>query len=64
MVASVLFFEMVLISMYKKYLINIKNKIGRVDILLLRIYILLQIDKTGNETHLMINTTKNIIKSK
>ena len=27
-------------------------------------YILLQIDKLGNETHLMINTTKNIIKSK
>ena len=32
--------------------------------LLFQIYILLQIDKLGNETHLMINTTKNIIKSK
>ena len=46
-----------------KQLVNIKNKIGRVNILLLQIYILLQIDKLGNETHLMINTTKNIIKS-
>ena len=47
-----------------KQLVNIKNKIGRVNILLLQIYILLQIDKSGNETHLIINTTKNIIKSK
>ena len=47
-----------------KQLVNIKNKIGRVNILLLQIYILLQIDKLGNETHLMINTAKNIIKSK
>ena len=29
--------------------------------LLLQIYILLQIDKSGNEMHLIINTTKNII---
>ena len=42
-----------------KQLVNIKNKIGRVNILLLQIYILLQIDKLSNETHLMINTTKN-----
>ena len=27
-------------------------------------YMLLQMDKLGNETHLIINTTKNIIKSK
>ena len=27
-------------------------------------YILLQIDKSGNKTHLMINTTISIIKSK
>ena len=27
-------------------------------------YILPQIDRSGNETHLIINTTKNIIKSK
>ena len=47
-----------------KQLVNIKNKIGRVNILLLQIYILLQIDKSGNETQLMINATKNIIKSK
>ena len=46
-----------------KQLVNNKNKIGRVNILLLHIYILLQIDKSRNETHLMINTTKNIIKS-
>ena len=32
--------------------------------MLLQIYIQLQIDKSGNETHLMINITKNIIKSK
>ena len=32
--------------------------------LLFQIYILLQIDKLGNETHLMINTAKNLIKSK
>ena len=32
--------------------------------MLLQIYIPLQIDKSGNETHLMINITKNIIKSK
>ena len=41
---------------------NIKNKIGRVN--MLQIYMLLQIDKLGNETHLMINTTKNVMKSK
>ena len=45
-------------------LVDIKNKIGRINILLLQIYILLQIDKLGNETHLMIKTTKNIIKTK
>ena len=47
-----------------KQLVNIKNKIWRVNILLLQKYIVLQIDKSGNETHLMINKTKNIIKSK
>ena len=47
-----------------KQLVNIKNKIGRTNILLLQIYVPLQMDKLGNETHLMINTTKNIIKSK
>ena len=31
---------------------------------MLQIYMLLQIDKLGNETHLMINTTKNVMKSK
>ena len=31
---------------------------------MLQIYILLQMAKLGNETQLMINTTKNIIKSK
>ena len=47
-----------------KQLLNIKNKIGRINILLLQRYILLKMDKLGNETHLMINTTKNIIKIK
>ena len=47
-----------------KQLVNIKNKIVRVNILLSQIYIQLQIHRSGNETHLMINTTKNIIKSK
>ena len=47
-----------------KQLLNIKNKIGRINILLLQTYILLKMDKLGNETHLMINTTKNIIKIK
>ena len=47
-----------------KQLVNIKNKIGRTNILVLQIYVPLQMDKLGNETHLMINTTKNIIKSK
>ena len=45
-----------------KQLVNIKNKIGRVNIVLLQIYILLQIDKSGIEMHLIVNTTKNIIK--
>ena len=45
-----------------KQLVNIKNKIGWVNIVLLQIYILLQIDKSGIEMHLIINTTKNIIK--
>ena len=45
-----------------KQLVNIKNKIGRVNIVLLQIYILLQSDKSGIEMHLIINTTKNIIK--
>ena len=45
-----------------KQLANIKNKIGRVNIVLLQIYILLQIDKSGIEMHLIVNTTKNIIK--
>ena len=40
------------------------KKIGRTNILLLQIYILLQIDKLGNETHLMIKMTKDTIKSK
>ena len=47
-----------------KQVVNIKNKIARANILLLQIYILLLIDKLGNETHLMIDTTKNITKSK
>ena len=47
-----------------KQLLNVKNKIGRINILLLQTYILLKMDKLGNETHLMINTTKNIIKIK
>ena len=45
-----------------KQLVNIKNKIGRVNIVLLQIYILLQSDKSGIEMHLIINTTKNLIK--
>ena len=34
------------------------------NMLLLQIYVLLQIDILDNEMHLMIKTTKNIIKSK
>ena len=49
---------------YRTQSVNIKNKLARTNILLLLTYILLQRDKLGNETHLMINTTKNIIKSK
>ena len=37
---------------------------AKTNTLLLLIYILRQIDKLGNETYLMINTTKNVIKSK
>ena len=50
------------LRLFWKQLVNIKNKIGRVNIVLLQIYILLQIDKSGIEMHLIINTTKNIIK--
>ena len=50
------------LRLFWKQLVNIKNKIGRVNIVLLQIYILLQIDKSGIEMHLIVNTTKNIIK--
>ena len=41
-----------------KQLVNTKNKIGWTNMLLLQIYIQLQIDKLGNEKHVMISTTK------
>ena len=44
-----------------KELVNIKNKIGKTNILLLQIYTLIQIHQLGNETHVVFNT-KNIIK--
>ena len=51
-------------NLSEKRFVNIINKIARTNILMLQIYILLQMAKLGNETQLMINTTKNIIKSK
>ena len=47
-----------------KQLVNINYKIGKPNILLLQIYILVQMDELGNEMHLMINTTKNVTKRK